>query len=80
MAPSWWGCLCDVCFASKKPSEREIFIPTRTDLGFKLLSCFKENFLLQFLAQLPPPSHVPQLQLATAASHHPTLMGQLNTP
>jgi len=48
MAPSWWGCLCDVCFASKKPSEWEIFIPARTDLGFKLLSCFKENFLLQF--------------------------------
>ena len=19
IAPSWWGCLCDVCFASKKP-------------------------------------------------------------
>ena len=26
-----------LCFASKKPSEREFFIPTRTDLGVKLL-------------------------------------------
>jgi len=27
---SWWGCLCDVCFASKKSSEREFFVPART--------------------------------------------------
>jgi hypothetical protein len=26
-----------VCFASKKPSEREFFIPVRKDLGVKLL-------------------------------------------
>ena len=26
---SWWGCLCDVCFTSKKSSEREFFIPVR---------------------------------------------------
>ena len=23
---SWWGCLCDVCFAGKKSSEREFFV------------------------------------------------------
>jgi hypothetical protein len=28
---SWWGCLCDVCFASKKSSERDfLFPPERT--------------------------------------------------
>jgi len=31
-------CLCDVCFASKKSSEREFFVPTRTHLGVKLLT------------------------------------------
>ena len=35
---SWWGCLCDVCFASKKSSEREFFVPARTHLAFKLLT------------------------------------------
>jgi hypothetical protein len=34
---SWWGCLCDVCFASRKSSEREFFVPARTHLGVKLL-------------------------------------------
>jgi len=28
---SWWGCLCDVCFASNKSSESEfLFLPERT--------------------------------------------------
>jgi hypothetical protein len=27
---SWWGCLCDVCFASKKSSEQEFFVPVGT--------------------------------------------------
>jgi hypothetical protein len=27
-----------VCFASKNPSERECFVPARTDLGVKLLN------------------------------------------
>jgi len=35
---SWWGCLCGVCFASKKSSEREFFIPAGTHLGVKLLT------------------------------------------
>jgi hypothetical protein len=35
---SWWGCLCDVCFASKKSSEMEFFVPARTHLAFKLLT------------------------------------------
>ena len=26
-----------VCLASQKPSERDFFVPTRTDLGVKLL-------------------------------------------
>ena len=30
---SSWGCLCDVYFASKKTSQREFFVPTRTHLG-----------------------------------------------
>ena len=34
---SWWVCLCDVCFASKKSSEREFFIPAGTHLAVKLL-------------------------------------------
>ena len=35
---SWWGCLCVVCFASKKSSEREFFIPAGMHLAVKLLS------------------------------------------
>jgi len=35
---SWWGCLCDVCFASKKSSKWDFFIPARTHLGVKLLN------------------------------------------
>ena len=35
---SWWGCLCDVCFASKKSSEREFFVPVGKHLGVKLLT------------------------------------------
>jgi hypothetical protein len=35
---SWWGCLCDVCFASKKSSEHEFFVPAGTHLGVKLLT------------------------------------------
>jgi hypothetical protein len=33
---SWWGCFCDVCFASKKSSEREFFVPAGTHLAVKL--------------------------------------------
>jgi hypothetical protein len=29
--------LCDVCFASKKSSEREFFVPAGTHLAVKLL-------------------------------------------
>jgi hypothetical protein len=29
---SWWGCLCDVCFANKKSSEQEFFVLVRTHL------------------------------------------------
>jgi hypothetical protein len=35
---SWWGCLCDVCFASKKSSKREFFVPARKHSGGKLLN------------------------------------------
>jgi hypothetical protein len=31
--------LC-LCLASQKPSEREFFVPARTDLGVKLLTAF----------------------------------------
>ena len=32
----WRGIVC-LCLASKKPSEREFFVPAGTDLGVKLL-------------------------------------------
>ena len=32
------GMFVCLCLASKKPSEREFFVPTGTDLGVKLLS------------------------------------------
>ena len=35
---SWWGCLCDECFASKKSLKREFFVHTGTHLGVKLLT------------------------------------------
>ncbi len=47
-APSWWVCLCAVCFASKKPSEWEFFVPAGNDLAVKL---FNEN-ILQFFSFL----------------------------
>jgi hypothetical protein len=33
-----------LCLASQKPSERELFIPARTNLGVKLLTKSYENF------------------------------------
>jgi hypothetical protein len=30
---SWWGCLCNLCFASKNSSKREFFVPAGTHLG-----------------------------------------------
>ena len=33
------GMFVCLCLASKKPSEREFFVPAGTDLGVKLLSC-----------------------------------------
>jgi len=35
---SWWGCLCDVCFASKKSSERDFFVPAGTHMGVNSLT------------------------------------------
>jgi len=32
------GMFVFLCLASQKPSEREFFVPARTDLGVKLLS------------------------------------------
>jgi hypothetical protein len=40
---SWRGCLCDVCFASKKSSEREFFVPTGTHLAVKLFKCLVQE-------------------------------------
>ena len=37
---SWWGCLCDVCLASKHSSERALFILAGTHLAVKLSSHF----------------------------------------
>jgi hypothetical protein len=36
LAPSWWGCLCAVCFASQKHSKREFFVSNRMNLAVKL--------------------------------------------
>jgi hypothetical protein len=47
---SWWGCLCDVCFASKKSSEREFFVSARTHLAVKLLTALP---LYGFGGELP---------------------------
>jgi len=35
---TWWGCLGDVCFASKKSSKREFFVPAGTHVAVKLLT------------------------------------------
>jgi len=35
---SWWGCLCDVCFTSKKSSEQEFFVPTRMHVAINSLT------------------------------------------
>jgi len=32
------GMFVCMCLASQKPSERELFVPARTDLGVKLLT------------------------------------------
>ena len=42
---SWWGCLCGVCFASKKSSEQEFFIPAGTHLGVELLTTPTKYFI-----------------------------------
>jgi hypothetical protein len=34
------GMFVCLCLASKKPSEREFFVPAGTDLGVKLLNIF----------------------------------------
>jgi hypothetical protein len=47
MAPSWWGCLYDVCFASKKSYRTEFFVPARTDLGVELLKPTSLDRVLQ---------------------------------
>jgi len=49
---SWWRCLCDVCFASKKSSKRKLFVPTRMHLGVKLLLLTWRN------RRLPSPSQI----------------------
>jgi hypothetical protein len=41
------GMFVCLCLASKKPSEREFFVPARTDLGVKLL---KQKSTANFLA------------------------------
>jgi hypothetical protein len=65
-------CVC-LCLASKKPSEREFFVPAGTDLGVKLLNMQKlfpfivtSNFLLVGQPrQLIPRGLVPLLLLLT---------------
>ena len=41
------GMFVSLCLASKKPSEREFFVPVGTDLGVKLL-----RVLIQFETKL----------------------------
>ena len=44
---SWWGFLCDVCFASKKSLEREFFVPAGMH--------FDVNSLTPMVAGMRPP-------------------------
>ena len=51
---SWWACLFNVCFASKKSSEWDFFVLVWTHLGVKLLKSTvgrlaKNSFLLAFV-------------------------------
>jgi hypothetical protein len=41
-----------LCLASKKPSEREFFVPAGTDLGVKLLNCARCVFSIFSLPDL----------------------------
>ena len=51
-----------LCLASKKPSEREFFVPAGTDLGVKLLSDHKKKTSLSdhfyFSGIIPTDSYV----------------------
>jgi hypothetical protein len=62
---SRWGCLCDVCFASKKSSEREFFVPAGTHLAVKLLTAMVLHrgplFYKLFWCVISPRSHYPFL-------------------
>jgi hypothetical protein len=37
------GMFVCLCLTSKKPSEREFFVPAGMDLGVKLLNCFDDG-------------------------------------
>ena len=39
------GMFVSLCLASKKPSEREFFVPAGTDLGVKLLNDHEARFI-----------------------------------
>jgi hypothetical protein len=39
------GMFVSLCLASHKPSEREFFVPTGTDLGVKLLMVANNNLI-----------------------------------
>jgi len=39
------GMFVCLCLARKKPSEREFFVPARTDLGVKLLTNLSKDFV-----------------------------------
>jgi hypothetical protein len=47
------GMLVCLCLASQKPSEREFFIPARTDLGVKLLKRLPERLRWQYVDLSP---------------------------
>jgi len=55
-----------LCLASQKPSEREFFVPARTDLGVKLLSISDGP-----IWDAPPPKSVPFIsaELADNVAH-----------
>jgi hypothetical protein len=42
-----------LCYASQKPSEREFFIPARTDIGVKLLKRLPERLRWQHVDLSP---------------------------
>jgi len=68
------GMFVCLCLASKKPSEREFFVPAGTDLGVKLLSAAdmikQASFILAVAAAVSLSAHA--MELTTNNFHEMT--------